>query len=277
MTIPRQILPWKYSKLNGKEEKMIKRKMMLIMITAVLFMNFFSTEAFSDEARKVPENLVVEEVEEIFNSARYQANISRDKNLGVLAGEVSYIPEDTISLGFAAKSEEAKNFIIGALYSEALAFLRGGNLELAAKRLESMAQEFINLNAPGSLYSYTGYIINLVQTKRHTPEVILEFLSLFQSFYEDYAKSTGKDRLILFRAGSWLVDMSLTAAAGDKLMLQQPGTLAYFIKEMKRMDAPKGVIDSLDEIAKIAEKKDITDKDIKQILKRVKKIQTLLG
>jgi hypothetical protein len=256
---------------------MIKRKMIYIIITAVFLTIVFSTAAFSDEARKVPEKLGIKEGEEIFNSARYQANISRDKNLGVLAGGVSYIPEDTISLGFAAKSEEAKTFIIGALYSEALAYLRGGNLELAAKRLESMAQEFINLNAPGSLYNYTGYIVNLMQTRRHTPEVILEFLSLFQPFFEDYAKSKGKDRLILFRAGSWLVDMSLTAAAGDKLMLKQPGTLDYFIKEMKRMDAPKGVIDSLDEIAKIAEKKEITDKDVKQILKRVKKIQTLLG
>ena len=60
-------------------------------------------------------------------------------------------------------------------------------------------------------------------------------------------------------------------------MLKQTETINYFIKEMKRMDAPKGVLEALGKIAKIAEKEDISDKDIEKVLESVKKIQTILG
>ena len=86
------------------------------------------------------------------------------------------------------------------------------------------------------------------------------------------------DKLILFRAGSWLVDMSLTAAANDKQLIKQgKPQLVYFIKEMKRMDAPKGVLKSLEKIDGIATKDEIDEKDVERVLKQVKKIQTILG
>ena len=53
--------------------------------------------------------------------------------MGTLAKEHSTIGEKATTFGFAAKSEEAKFFIIGALYSETIAYLKSGNLDLAAK------------------------------------------------------------------------------------------------------------------------------------------------
>jgi hypothetical protein len=73
------------------------------------------------------------------------------------------------------------------------------------------------------------------------------------------------------------MDMSLAAAGGEKDLLRQQGKLDYFIKEMKRMDAPKGAIEALDEIATISKAKEISDKDAEKVLKLVKKIQTILG
>jgi len=256
----------------------IRKRMKVIKVTACLTI-IFAAVAFSEQAREIPKKLDLKGGKVIFNSNRFQSSIKSDRNLGVLAKEVSAIGEEAVSFGFAAKSEEAKTFIIGALYSEALAYFRSGKMDLAAKRLESIGLEFINLGVPSSLYNFISSMGNMMEAKRYSSEALLEFLSLFQPFYEDYAVSKGEDKLILFRAGSWLVDMSLTAAAGDKFMLKQPETLNYFIKEMKRMDAPKGVLDSLDKITKIADKKekDITDKDVKNVLKLVKKIQTILG
>jgi hypothetical protein len=69
----------------------------------------------------------------------------------------------------------------------------------------------------------------------------------------------------------------LTASAGDKELLRQTGKLDYFRKEMKKMDAPKGVSDNLDQIAAIAGKSEITDRDISEILKLMKNIQTMLA
>jgi len=238
---------------------------------------FFGTVAFSQEARVPPKDIDISTGESYFNSYKFQSGIKSYKMLGTLAKEHSTIGQKATTFGFAAKSEEAKFFIIGVLYSETIAYLKSENLDLAAKRLESIEKEFINLRVPSSLYNFVTKACNLIQTNKYKPEVLGEFLSLFQPFYEDYTKTKGEDKLILFRAGSWLVDMSLTAAAGDKELLRQKGTLDYFTKEMKRMDAPKGVMDALDEITKISVKKEITDRDAKEVLNLVKKIQTILG
>jgi hypothetical protein len=236
----------------------------------------WSSVAFSAELMKAPQNLNVGNSES-FDSARFQSAIRSDKSLGALAKEHSGIGEQGTSYGFAAKSEEAKFFIIGTLYSEALAYLKAGNYDMAAKRLTAIENEFINMHVPLALYNYISKTRNIITTKRYSPEAQAEFLSLFQPFYEDYAKSKGEDKLTLFRAGSWLMDISLAAAGGDKELLRQQSKLGYFIKEMKRMDAPKGALDALNEIVTISMAKEISDKDTEKVLKLVKKIQTILG
>jgi hypothetical protein len=239
-------------------------------------MILWSSVAFSAELPKIPQNLNAGSGE-TFDSYRFQSAIRSDKSLGALAKEHSVLGEQTTSYGFAAKSEEAKFFIIGSLYSEALAYLKAGNPDMAAKRLAAIENEFINMLVPSALYNYISKTRNIIETKRYSPEAQAEFLSLFQPFYEDYAKSKGENKFTLFRAGSWLMDMSLAAAGGEKDLLRQQGKLDYFIKEMKRMDAPKGAIEALDEIATISKAKEISDKDAEKVLKLVKKIQTILG
>lgn len=233
--------------------------------------------AFSEEARLPTKRLDLSESKPYFNSYKFQSGIRTFRDLGVLAEENSIIGKEAVSFGFAAKSEEAKFFIIGALYSESLAYLRSGSIDLALKRLKSIEKEFINLNVPHSLYNYISKLQNIIERKHYSPEIGAEMLSLFQPFLEDYAKSKGDDKLVLFRAGSWLVDMALTAAAGDKELLRQVDKLNYFIKEMERMEAPRGVLNALDQINKISEEKEIGDRDVERVLKLVKKIQTILG
>jgi len=249
----------------------------LIYLTAI-GLGWISTSlsALSDQARPIPKKIEIKNSSVMINSYRHQSSIRSDTSLTALAEGISSVGQEAVSYGFAAKSEEAKSFIIGTLYSESLAYLRGGNLDLASKRLTTIEKEFVNRQIPGSLYNLISSLINIVDTKRYTPEARAEFLSLFQPFYEDYAKSQGEDKLVLFRAGCWLEDMSLTAAAGDTYLLKQPKTIQYFITEMKRLDAPKGVLNALDEMARISSQKEMSDNDAKEILKLMKKIQTLL-
>lgn len=213
----------------------------------------------------------------VFNSGRFQSRISGPQGLGALAADVSLFGKGDQAMGFAAKSDEAKTFLIGSFYSEALAYVRGGKMDLALERLKAMEREFIAMGAPNSVNAVLSRIGNLVATKKYDPAVILDFLGLAQPVCEDYLLSKGKDRLTLFQAGSWLMDMGLAAAAKDKSLLKQPDVLKYFVAEMKRMDAPKGVQDSLTEISTISAKKDIVDRDAEQVLKLIKRIQSVLG
>ena len=53
--------------------------------------------------------------------------------------------------------------------------------------------------------------------------------------------------------------------------------LKYYTAEMERMDAPQGVMRSLESISKIVGKESISEKDVQEVLKLVKKIQAVLG
>jgi hypothetical protein len=212
-----------------------------------------------------------------FDSTRFQSAIGTDGALGVLAKQNSVIGDPNVSFGFAEKSDEARFLVIGALYSEAIAYLKAGQYEPCAKRLGSIEKEFINLQVPVSLYNYVSKTRNLVELKKLDTATLQDFLSLFQPFFEDYAKGQSADKLTLFRTGTWLVDMGLAASAGNKALLKQTEKIEYFVNEMKRMDAPKGVIESLEAIRQISLKNEITDRDTETVVKMVRKIQTTLG
>ena len=247
------------------------------MVIVLLFLTV--TTAYSEEAREIPKDLGPTGGDAIFDSLRFQSgvHVKSDQSLGDLAKNHSAVKAADTSFGFAATSDEARFFLIGSFYSEALAYVQSGKTDLAIQRLGVIEKEFINLNVPGSLFNYMNKTRNLISTNQYPKDVLIDFLSLFQPFFEDFAKSIDTDRLTLFRAGSWLVDMSLTAAAGDKEFLRQSEKLNYFITEMEKMDAPKGVLKALREIATIAAQKEISDRDAKKILRLSKKIQKILG
>jgi hypothetical protein len=232
--------------------------------------------AAQDEARVIPK-FDSAAAKPTFDSARFQSRISGPQGLGVLANDLTLFGKMDQSMGFAAKSEEAKTFLIGSFYSECLAYVRGGKSDLALDRLKAIEKEFILMGVPTSVFGFISKIENAIVTKQYEPAVLMDFFALFQPVYEEFLNSKGKDRLTLFQAGSWLMDMGLAAAAKDKTLLKQPQVLDYFTAEMTRMDAPKGVLDALAEISTIAAKKDIADRDTDQILKLIKKIQTVLG
>jgi hypothetical protein len=217
--------------------------------------------------------------EKVHSSYAHQSAIENfsDKSLGELAREQSPVQEDALAYGFAAKSEEAKFFIIGSLYSETLAHLSSGQAVLAAERLAAIEREFITLKVPRSLYNYVSKMRNMIASGKYEPGLNAELLSLFQPFFEDYARGQSEDKLTLFRAGTWLLDMSLTAAAGDLELLHQEETLAHFTGEMRRMDAPQGVMRALEEITAIVKQEKVSERDVRSILRLVKRIQTILG
>jgi hypothetical protein len=212
-----------------------------------------------------------------FNSDILQSGIRSPFNLGGLAKQNSPITEQGSTFGFAAKSDEARFFLIGASYSEALAYLEGGKLDLASHRLQFIEEQLIEMGVPSSLYTLISKTHNILNTEKYPKEYVRILLSLFQPFFEEYAQSKSEDKLILFRAGSFLSDIGLVAAAGNTELLRQSTNLTYFSTEMTRMDAPKGVLEALAEMHKISEKESLTDHDAATVLKLVQKIEQLLS
>ena len=235
-----------------------------------------SGNSFAQGARPLPDKTDLGPGQHQFSSVRFQSAIRSEETLATLAKQTDFIPKESVSFGFSAKSREARFFILGTLYSQALAHLAGGNAEATADRLKAIETEFISLQAPSSLYNYVAKTRNMVETGRYEREVLLEFLGVFEPFLSDYALDAGKDMPLLLHAGSWLNDFGIAAAADDKRLLSQNEKLAYFRDEMTRLNAPKQAVQSFDELVKITNKEKIADDDVKKIRGLVNKIQTTL-
>jgi hypothetical protein len=260
-----------------KEDNMSRHQKNRVLVGVFISVLALTLVLVAQEEKRVLPKFDPAAVQPVFDSTRFQSRINGPKGMGVLANNLSLYGKEGQAMGFAAKSEEAKTFLIGSFYSESIAYVRAGKPELALDRLRAIENEFIAMGVPNSVYGFISKIENAITTKKYDPAVLLEFFSLFQPVYEDFLKSKGQDRLTLFQAGSWLMDMGLAAAAQDNSLLKQPQVLNFFIAEMKRMDAPKGVQDSLTEIATISSKKELAPRDADQVLKLIKKIQTVLG
>jgi hypothetical protein len=233
--------------------------------------------SLAQEAHQIPEGFTLPQGDLVFSSSALQAELDSTFDLGALAQENSALGERASSFGFSAKSDEANVFLVGVLYSESLAFLGSGNFPLAEDRLEALQQQFIRLGVPSSLYSYVTKVLNLVSKQQYSNEALLDMLSLFQPFFEDYASNRSDDFLILFRAGSWLSDLSLAAAVGNTPMLLQQAHLEYIAREMDRLDAPPGVGDALKQISEVTAKDEISTRDLQSVIGQIKRIQSILG
>lgn len=246
----------------------------MILILAVLCLGMAAMLVAQDKI-KLPKTISGGKV--VFDSNAFQSGIQATSGFAPLADGMSLYGKGGQAMGFAAKSEEAKTFLIGAFYSESLAYIRAGKYPLAVERLKAMEKEFVNMGVPSALYNFISKIENTVTLHKYEPAVLLDFFALFQPFFEEYLSAKGADRLTLFQAGSWLMDMGLAASARNTTLLKQPEKVGYIASEMKRMDAPKGVLDALAELSTITAKKEIADRDADQVVKLVKKIQTVLG
>jgi len=210
-------------------------------------------------------------------ASTFQARIHSATDLGTLVTAHAVADEPAVAFGFAATSERARFFLLGTQYAEALAYVDSGHFDTAAQRLAAMHQELSDMQGRSALSSYLSVMQHLLQNRQYTEEVLREFLALFEVLYTEDVKSVGAESLMLFRAGAWMENMKLAAAAGDKDTLRQVTTVQYFRREMQSLHAPQGILNALEQISHIVAKSELTDRDIKEILTLAKQVQRLFN
>jgi len=99
----------------------------------------------------------------------------------------------------------------------------------------------------------------------------------FEALYTDYARHHGGSRLPLFRLGTWVGDMALAAAAGDTAALRRGNVTGYFIGARQQQKAPRSVLQALERIKQRLEQPVLTDQDVAEVLKLLKKTHSLVG
>ena len=210
-------------------------------------------------------------------ASTFQARIHSATDLGTLVTAHAVAGAPAVAFGFAPTSERARFFRLGTRYAEALAYVHSGHFDAAAQRLATMHQELLDMQGPSALAPYLSVMQHLLQDQQYSAETLEKSLALFEVLYTEDARSVGMESLTLFRAGSWIQNMKLAAAAGDKDALRQARTAQYFRREMQSLHAPQGSLDALEQISHIVAKPGLTDRDVTEVLTLTKQVQQLFS
>jgi hypothetical protein len=215
--------------------------------------------------------------EAVVHAWQYQARLQPQKNFSTLVREHSILSEQPTTFGFAARPEGVRFFLIGSLYVETLAHVRGGNFEAARQAWTALEKEAMALQPSHALAAHISKARTRLENMQSAPPEVGEFLARFQPLVEAYAQSKGVEQRLLLQAGIWLVNLRLTAATNNQQLLRQMVTAQYFRSALQKLPAPNGVLEALDKIAHIMDKPNIAEIDVQEVLAQVKRIQLLLS
>jgi hypothetical protein len=203
----------------------------------------------------------------------------RAPELGTFVAASPPAREPTPVVGFMPQAVRPIYFRIGTLYAEALAALHGGAREAAEQRLDLLRQDLASVQAPSVLSQYLHEMQTLLQSQRYAEPIVATFLALFEPLYEDaYASPTDVESLILFRAGTWLENISLAAAAGDQTALRQGGEAVEEIHHaLSQLQAPRQILQALERLRTLTARQVLTDRDYGEIRLLAQDIQSMLS
>ena len=214
-----------------------------------------------------------------FDSLSFQHRISTQQGLPELVSKFIPIQEMSARYGFNDQKRKVNTFVIGSLFAETLALLSAGNNTSSVKHLDLLVDDLSTMGVNSRLVTQVSGIRDIVK-EGNKPRISLRQFAVFQVDFEQYLKTKkGKDakEIVLFRMGTWTVDFGLAAAAKNKNLLKQDDKLDYFKRELARIEAPIGAINTLNNMSHIVTQDEISDRNTDKLFQMVQKLRGLLG
>jgi hypothetical protein len=210
---------------------------------------------------------------------RFQVEMARATALGTFVAAHPARWEPSAVVGFTPQAARTAYFRMGTLYAEALASLHGGTTEAAAPRLDILMQALASVQAPRALSQYLREMQTLLQNRRYEDAVVARFLALFEPLYEDaYARTNAAEGLLLFRAGAWVENLYLAAAAGDRAAVRQGGeAVVEFRHAFIQLQAPPETLAALARLRPLIARQALSDQEIGTIRALAQDIQGMLS
>ena len=209
----------------------------------------------------------------------FQVGIARATALGAFVAAHPALPEPPAVRGFTPQAVRTAYFRMGTWYAEAVAALQGGALEGAAPRLDLLIQTLASVQAPHALPQYLRALETLLQRRQYEAAVLARFLALFEPLYEDaYARNDRAEGLLLFRAGAWVANLALAAAAGDREAVRQAGEVVEACRRtLIQLHAPQEALAALAALHSLVASRTLSDQEISAIQALIKNIQGRLS
>jgi hypothetical protein len=166
----------------------------------------------------------------------------------------------------------------GVHYATLLAYLHSDDLAQATQHLDLLVQTLDTLPTSPVFTHYLGEMRTLLHSQQYSGAELGQFVGLFEPlFTAQYRGENGQEALTLMRFGTWLLNMSLAAAAGDKVALRQGQTAAYLEASLTRLNAPPAVLTMLQRVHDLITQQKITDEAVAEILELVKALQRMVS
>jgi len=195
--------------------------------------------------------------------AAFQARIQGGHSLKLNAQRgVFELPADR-SLGFSAASGRVDFFRIGHGYAESLAYAASGDAETARLRLRAIAE---------SLDPVPGDLAALAQGRPSPGQI-----AALEPELARIAAGAGTREATLFRAGGWLANIALAAAARDRSAMRDAAPeILRLRQELESGGAAPGALRNLDTLARLLTGESFSDRDYAEAARLIREIQLVL-
>ncbi len=115
--------------------------------------------------------------------------------------------------------------------------------EVAIQRLDRLLHTLSSVQAPAVLLEYVRAMQGFVQQQQYPSSTMVRFLALFETLYaETYARQPASGPWVFFQLGAWLENLSLAAAAGETVVLQQEQVLKSLADALQQLHAPAEIL-----------------------------------
>jgi hypothetical protein len=188
------------------------------------------------------------------------------------------VSDQLIGLGFAPQDARITLFRAGILYTDTLAALHRGAMEVAVQRVQALGNTLNTAQPPGALPHYLHTMQTLLHEQQYPGEELAKFLALFESLYEtEYGRATEAPEVLLFRLGAWLENMALAAAADDRTALRQAAAVQYFRSLLPKLAAPPEVLRAFEQMQPLVTAQAMTEHDVRTLRGLIQNVQQVLG
>lgn len=126
-----------------------------------------------------------------------------------------------------------------------------------------------------SLVDYVHTLRQAVQQRQYDAEVLGKGFEGLQSLGETSAAQQGREFVLLFRVGAWLVNMKLAALSEDLPLLLRGDMTPYFSREFSALHAPEDVLMTFETLDRIIEPAMTVD-DGREVVTTINQLQRLL-
>ena len=203
----------------------------------------------------------------------FQRGIEHTQGLGMFVEAHAAWREPPAIETFTPHAARTMFVRMGILYAEACATLASGDVETTLQRLDLLARTLASVQAPPTLSRYLHQLRTALQNQQAPEQDIA--LALFEPLYDDaYAGVDTREQRLLFRAGSWLENISLAAAAGDPKALRRGGVAVEEVRSVfTALSVPQQVLAALERLQHLVMQSTLTAGDMRVIRTLTQEIQ----